>query len=195
MTTTNLNTAAFDRLRWPIFDDISNIQVMDDPDCLTTTLSPFLDHSIAEEPATDACLVEMLFNVGALLEFEGLDFEPPDDLVVSRDDGGTVTVGDVVAQLHEYFNVHKQDILQCLAPVYNTRQSTTDGKRETVIEASGNLYQAIPEGKKVFFNGFGAGIIEPHAPVVEVELWCEGQDGRSAEYYWKSRASPLEYPL
>lgn len=39
----------FSRLRWSVFDDISQIQVADDPDSLTPNLSPFLGHPIASK--------------------------------------------------------------------------------------------------------------------------------------------------
>lgn len=140
----NINTTAFARLRWSIFDDMSDVQVMDDPNSLTTTLSSFSDHPIAKEHATNVPQGEIQFNAQTMMEFEGLDFEEPDELVVTRADGETVTVGDVVTQLHSYFNLHKATILECLAPIYNAGRSTEEGGNLTVIKEGRSIYDPIP---------------------------------------------------
>jgi hypothetical protein len=95
----------FNRLRWPIFEDISNIRVLDGPKISNPDLLPFVGHAIATEPASQIPLTEIAFLIYdlAVHHSEFPDYTAPEDLCVSRADGGIVTVKDVVEQLSVYF--------------------------------------------------------------------------------------------
>jgi hypothetical protein len=114
-----VNTAmnpAFRRLRWSVFEDVSNIRVVEDLDSPQPELFPFLDHHIAGEPATKIPLREIPIDIDALMAWETSDYERPESLTVHRADGGAVTVGDVVEQLSGYIIANKDDLLEATAP-------------------------------------------------------------------------------
>ena len=150
---------AFDRLRWSIFEDISNILVRDGPKTLNPDLSPFMGHAIATEPASQIPLTEIAFLIHdlAIHHSEFPDYAAPEDLRVSRADGGIVTVKDVVEQLSVYFQTHKEDILMA---------------KEDDVEMTADT--------RVFFEGF-FGKIEPISPSLPVMLWVEGEEGLTYE--------------
>lgn len=124
---------AFERLRWSVFEDVSKILVLDEPETQETGLSPFEAHTIAAEPASEIPLSKIAFSIDELNEFAALETgfsddeldEPgakenllhkrPKPLLVSRADNGTVTAADVVQQLSAYFFTHKEGILMAKA--------------------------------------------------------------------------------
>jgi len=179
---------AFERLRWPVFEDISNVLVLDDP---KTDLSPFDGHAIASEPASEIPLTKIAFSIDELNEFAALEtgfgddefdepgfeenrrYQRPEPLLVTRADGGTVTVADVVQQLSVYFFTHKEDIL--MAKAYTNGEMSDHGADDDQAASNtlGKDRDASP-GTRVFFEGF-FGIIEPSMDSVPVLLWAEGE--------------------
>ncbi|KAI4616752.1 hypothetical protein J4E80_006027 [Alternaria sp. BMP 0032] len=183
---------AFERLRWSVFEDISNILVLDldEPKTQKPDLLPFEGHAIASEPASEIPLTKIVFSIYELNEFAALEtgfsdeefdepgfeenrrYKRPEPLLVTRADGGTVTIADVVQQLSGYFLTHKEDIL--MAKAY-TNGSTSDhraGDEKAVTTTLGDDRGTSP-GTKVFFEGF-FGIIEPTMESLPVILWTEG---------------------
>ncbi|KAF1839656.1 hypothetical protein BDW02DRAFT_486452 [Decorospora gaudefroyi] len=158
---------AFERLRWSIFEDVSSIRVVDNLQSPTPNLSPFVGHAIATESASQVPLTKIAFASDDLMQY--LD-HPPEALMVSRADGGIVTVADVVEQLSAYFLDHKEEILMAM---------------ESLLEAI--TTPEISPNTRVFFDGF-FGSIEPSGHPLPVCLWIEGQDGQSAEEHWAERA-------
>jgi len=183
---------AFERLRWSVFEDITNILVLDDP---KTDLSPFDGHAIASEPASEIPLTKIAFSVDELNQFAALEtgfsddefdepgfeenrrYQRPEPLLVTRTDGATVTVADVVQQLSVYFLIHKEDILK--AKAYTNGDSSDHGADDD--QAATNTLgkdRGTSPGTRVFFDEF-FGIIEPTMNSVPVLLWAEEE---SASY-------------
>jgi len=179
---------AFERLRWSVFEDISNILVLDDP---KTDLSPFEGHAIASEPASEIPLTKIAFSIDELNEFAALEtgfsdeefdepgfeenrrYQRPEPLLVTRADGGTVTVADVVQQLSGYFLTYKEDILKAKAYMSgNTSDYRADDKQAAT--ATPGQDRGVSPGTRVFFEGF-FGIIEPTMDSLPVLLSAEGE--------------------
>jgi hypothetical protein len=165
---------AFHRLRWSIFEDVSTILVLDDPRSQNPSFSPFVGHAIAAEPASQIPLTKIAIINSYVNKYDLYDYESPEPLLVSRADGGTVTVADVVEQLSAYFASHREDIFMVLELYLDKMpcRLLVDGKVEydPTILASG---EEISPDTKVFFNGC-FGIIEPDMEL-GVEL-CAEQD-------------------
>ena len=141
----------FVRLKWSIFDDISGIQVFRDAEDGSFELRPFTDDAIRTELATSVPLTCMPIEIDILSECDeswkddgscfptmethsedagGEAEEPqyyrsPESLIVKRDDGGPITVEDVVEQVHPYLNKYRHDI------VHWTNETTGEKPPET----------------------------------------------------------------
>ncbi|KAI4676696.1 uncharacterized protein J4E84_009531 [Alternaria hordeiaustralica] len=181
---------AFERLRWSVFEDISNILVLDEPRTQKPDLLPFEGHPIASEPASEIPLTKIAFTIYELNEFAALEtgfnddefdepgfeenrrYQRPEPLVVTRGDGGTVTVADVVQQLSGYFLTHKEDILKAKAYI-NGDSSDHGADDEATVTTTLGGDRGAPPGTRVFFEGF-FGIIEPTMESLPVLLWTEG---------------------
>ena len=183
---------AFERLRWSVFEDISNILVLDEPKTPggKPCLSPFEGHAIASEPASAIPLTKIAFSIDELNEFAALEtgfsddefdepgyeenrrYQRPEPLLVTRADGGTVTITDVVEQLSVYLLTLKKDIL--MAKAY-TNGDLSDHGADDDHAATNTLGgdRGTPPGTRVFFEGF-FGIIEPTMESLPVLLWTEG---------------------
>lgn len=178
---------AFDRLRWSVFEDVSNTRVVEDLDSPHPELFPFLDHQIAGEPATKIPLREIPINIEALITWETSDYERPERLTVHRADGRAVTVGDVVKQLSGYIIANKDDILEATAPYLSMwTQNAGDATNVTNIPALGHY--DISDDTRAFFNGFNSEI-SVNDVSVNVLLWVEGQFGETFDDFWKLRPS------
>ncbi|KAI4604746.1 hypothetical protein J4E83_010987 [Alternaria metachromatica] len=185
---------AFERLRWSVFEDITNILVLDDP---KTALSPFDGHAIASKPASEIPLTKIAFSIDELNQFAALEtgfsddefdepgfeenrrYQRPQPLLVTREDGGTVTVADVVQQLSGYFLTHKEDILK--AKVYmsgNTSDYGADDKQAATATLGED--RGVSPGTRILFEGF-FGIIEPTMESLAVLLWTEGDGSFSLD--------------
>jgi hypothetical protein len=92
-------------------------------------------------------------------------YKRPKPVMVRRKDSGVVTIGDVVEQLSPHFMAHKKGILE--AKAHFLKISPKD----------------IPTDTRVFFDQF-LGIITPGLSHLGVELWAEGEEGKSVEQYF-----------
>lgn len=155
-------SSAFARIKWSVFEDISTILVEGDEGFSGAGVKPFISHPIAAEAASEIPLEEIRLSIDVLDDYEGLDYEAPDAVVIRGKDGGIVTVGDVVEQLAPHFIAHKKDILFCKAPMLNIDP------------------WEISMNHKVFFHQF-LSIITPGLHAVRVDLWAEGELGWSIE--------------
>jgi hypothetical protein len=151
---------AFNRLRWSIFEDVSTILVLDDPRSQNPYFSPFLGHAIAAEPASQIPLTKIAITNWYIDDYSLYDYEPPEPLLVSRADGGTITVADVVEQLSAYFASHREDIFMVLEVYLGKKpcRFVVDGKVEYDPTLAGD--EGLSADTKVFFDGF-VGIIQP----------------------------------
>jgi hypothetical protein len=163
---------AFDRLRWSIFEDVSTILVLNNPRSQNPHFSPFVGHAIAAELASQIPLTKIAITNRYVDDYYLYDYEPPEPLLVSRADGGTVTVADVVKQLSAYFASHREDIFMVLELYLGKKpcRFVVDGKVEydPTTLAGG---EEISADTKVFFDGF-FGIIEPDLKL-QVQLCAE----------------------
>jgi hypothetical protein len=181
MATFNKN--AFTRLRWAIFEDPSTILVADDASILAPELTPFTrHHPVALEAASQPPVKEIYFTMQVYGEYEGWDEEPLEDVerpatawdevAVRREDGEALLVGDVVEQLHHYFQKQKARIIEALTPLYNVQQGL-------------GIDTPIPEGARVFFYGFESEITS--GGTVGIAVWLEGLDEFNVEQFWQNR--------
>ncbi|KAF9877959.1 hypothetical protein CkaCkLH20_04535 [Colletotrichum karsti] len=121
-------------LYWPVFGDISEVEVCEVAKDFTSERRPFEGHPMADEPATNYGLTEMIVRIDQLatdnVHSDGRGEDP--ELVIKRDDGGPVTIGDFVTQAHPFFNLHK----------------------ETYMEIEDNMYgdRKLPEGVRVVYR-------------------------------------------
>jgi hypothetical protein len=176
---------AFERLRWSIFEDVSRILVLDEPESRSPGLSPFEGHTIAAEPASEIPLTEIAFSIDELNEFHanGIPgFQRPKPVLVSRADGGTVTVADVVQQLSVYFLSHKEDILTAKEAYLeeSTSDCGTDDEQVGTTTIGKGHGAHKPANRRVFFDGF-FGIIEPTMKALPVLLWAKGEGSSSLD--------------
>jgi hypothetical protein len=184
----------FGRLRWSIFDDVSKIRVEDDPDNIDTELLPFWDHAVASKAATEYPLHEISFSISDADEFDSDGFEAPEPRVVRRVDGGVITIADVVEQLSQYLIENKDKILEAKAADLHWSH-WVDGERVGDVGTPECDYDDPPSSdRRVAFEGFFGGV-QSRNTVVPVELWGDGQEEKSLEYFWKSRANPEEFPI
>jgi hypothetical protein len=121
------------------------------------------------------------------------DYEAPRPLLVRRADGGVVTVGDVVEQLSPYLIGHKAKILEAKSPFLQMiHEITAEGEHLVGIPSHGDV--VAPPDTRVAFDGFFGGI-----PVgryfLHVELWADGEEGKTLKYFWKTRAEPDKHSL
>jgi hypothetical protein len=177
------NKTAFSRLRWAIFEDPSTIRFADDASSLAPELTPFTRrHPVALEAACKPPVKEIYFTMQVYGEYEGWDDEPLEDIerpatawhevAVRREDGEALLVGDVVEQLHEYFQKQKAGILEALTPLYDVQQGL-------------EIDTPIPEGARVFFEGFESTKVMGDG-TVGIAVWLEGQDEFSVEQFWQN---------
>ncbi|KAF2395517.1 hypothetical protein EJ06DRAFT_270890 [Trichodelitschia bisporula] len=120
------NERAFSRLFWPIFLPEADIKVYEPdedeppehfaenspwhaPKFNPSKLRPFIDnnqrHPIAAEPAADPPMPRMVVDIESIDAYEwDLDSDPrPEPLVMERNDGGPVTIGDFITAVRLYF--------------------------------------------------------------------------------------------
>jgi hypothetical protein len=191
----SLNRDAFDRLRWSIFDPAgtASIQIAEDDNDPPTTFTPYSDtHPVALQPAISTGASQMLFTVDSLGEYEsnwndGISdnedgVEHLEDawsyIMLRTKEGSPLLVGDVVAQLHEWFNSEfiKGRIRESLAWMYNSiTTSLPDGRMCTEIGINGA--DEVPEDIRIFVEEIGGGgQNDDHtgAPRVYVGLVVEG---------------------
>jgi hypothetical protein len=189
----------FLRLRWSVFEDISQIQVADNLDSLTPNLSPFLGHLIASEPATQDPLHSIALVIETIEEQETWSWEEckdiitPKPLLVRRADGGVVTIADVVEQFSRYCITNKDLILLAKGPFLHMRLGSDLGG-ELVTEIPADDSAPAPPDTKVVFVGF-SGVIEAGFYALPVALWAEGEMGKTLEFFWKSRVDPWQFRM
>lgn len=188
-----LPSDAFQRLRWPIFEDISSIQVMDDPTSPNPNLSPFVGHAIASEAASDMPLTSISFSIDDLDNHHDPDYSSPQNVLVKRADGGILTILDVVEQLRAYFLTHKEAILEVKSEfmhMFGTTipESGVDGNAYSSVGIGGDDggVKYLTADTRVFFDGF-FGVMEPGDPWLAVLLWVEGEEGCSVEKHFAER--------
>lgn len=114
-------------------------------------------------------------------------------MLVRRADGGIVTIGDVVEQLSQYSVQHKDFILEHKAPFIQMTHDITEGGVHVVGIPAHDGTPAPPD-IKIAFNGFFGGVSAGRYSV-NVQLWADGEEGKTLEYFWKSRADPNGFPL
>jgi hypothetical protein len=188
----NAMNPAFYRLRWSVFEDVSNIRVVDDMDSAHPELLPFEGHPIAKQLPLKLPLQEIPILISPLAEWEHPTYKRPEALRVRRADGGAVTVADVVEQLSGYLLKYKRDIHEAthLSVLWKT-ETVEDG---TCVTSLSNAHEDPITGAyeystetRAFFDGFGD--IEVGDAFAYVDLWIEGQYGESIENFWKERPS------
>jgi hypothetical protein len=209
-----MNTDAFDRLYWSILDTsgISSVQVVDSNDDTSSSFGASLStHPIALELATTTGASKLLCTAECLGAYESQwndGFEEPaegvenledawDYFMIKTPDGSPLLVRDVVAQLHAWAaNPFIGDkIRQSMAWMYNVMiERGEDGYCVESIGTEDDVDE-VPEHTKIFFERFEEWGSRTGVPVVAVDFWVEGYDGKDAKYFWKSRIDDKNYLL
>lgn len=174
---TRLNENEFGRIRWSIFEPVSLAQVEAEEESPYPDASILHSHPIASLPATITPINEIAFTIMALDEHEAYDYvddeSAPDPVYVTREDGGVVTIFDVIEQLSPYLIEHKDAILEVKAPFIASTHEVVDGMNVLSIPAHDGSMP--PPDTKVWFDGFFGGVdIGCHS--VAVELLADGED-------------------
>ena len=107
------------RLRWPIFGDLPDVQVMDDAGDTSSTLRPFEGHEIASKLVTTILIKRMtIFNdvLEVIAENDERDdecrYHPPESQEIEGSNGGYITIKDFVMQVGTHFKAHRTAIIQ-----------------------------------------------------------------------------------
>jgi hypothetical protein len=188
----NAMNPAFYRLRWSVFEDVSNIRVVDDMDSPQPELLPFEGHPIAKQLPFKLPLQEIPILIRPLLEWEHPTYKRPKALRVRRADGAAVTIADVVEQLSGYLIKYKRDIHEATHLSLSWKTETAeDGTSVTGLSHAHEdpltgAYEYSTE-TRAFFDDLGD--IEVGDAFAYVDLWIEGQYGESIENFWKERPS------
>jgi hypothetical protein len=77
-----------------------------------------------------------------------------------------------------------------MSPFLQMTHGIIDGEHVIGISAHESDKFASTDTKVVFHGFFGS--IEVGLYAILVELWAEGEEDESLEYYWKSRTKPEE---
>lgn len=126
------------------------------------------------------------------MEWEHPYYQYPEKLIVRREDGGVVTVGDVVEQLSEYLVRYKGDIIEAthlsLSWTTEIREDGTavSGLSHAHEDPDTGAYEIDFDRGRAFFSGFGGHLDEGDEDVY-VELWIEGQYGETFEGFWREQ--------
>ncbi|KAF2851351.1 hypothetical protein T440DRAFT_554291 [Plenodomus tracheiphilus IPT5] len=194
-----LNDTAFSSLRWSIFSPTPNPSItilLEDQDIPnhTHTQTPYTaTHPLALQPATNPPSPTLLITATALNEYEsqwndGYESDPEGVenladhwayLIVQREDGGAVLVGDVVAQLHVWFNSDfiKQRLREALAWQFNMEPPKDEGGGWMSVSVGVGGEEEVPEGVGVWVEEIGGRWGEDRGERVvrvDVELEVEG---------------------
>jgi hypothetical protein len=167
-------TEELERLHWSVFEPPSHVQVDENEESPYPQSSALSDHPLAALPATQPPIHEIGFSIGPLMEWETLDYEPPEPVLVRRSDGGVVTIKDMVEQLAPYFLAHKDDILEAKGPMIASTHEIVDGQHVVGIPAYDSCNPVNPD-TKVWFDGFLSRFINAGDHSVHVELRAEGE--------------------
>lgn len=213
-----MNHDAFNRLYWSVLDPtgISSVQVAEDNEDAPSSSRAYLtDHPLALEPATKTNANKLIFTAKDLAEHASNchmwsdGFEEPEDgvenledawdsFVIETQDGSPLLIRDVVTQFHAWANrpFIEEKIRESLAYMYNAGPVEDIGGSWCSRAIGGNddlIY--VPEDVKIFFESmeqYGS-YDGACAPVVYVNLWVEGWQGKDAGYIWKSRVDSRRY--
>jgi hypothetical protein len=209
-----MNNDAFGRLYWSILDtsDTSSVQVADSNDDTSSPSGAYLStHHIALEPATTTGASKLRCTAECLGAYESQwndGFEEPavgvenledawDYFMIKTPDGSPLLVRDVVAQLHAWAaNPFIGDkIRESMAWMYNS--VIERGEDGSCVESIGgeNDVDEVPKDTRIFFERLEEWGSDTDIPVVAVDFWVEGYDGKDAKYFWKSRIDDKNYPL
>jgi hypothetical protein len=151
----------FDRLRWSVFKDISNIQVYEDPSKKRTSkLLPFLGHPIAGKSATEPPCHKIALSIEALVYIETPGYKRTGRLVICRADSGIVTIADVVEQLPPYIRANRDEIFWVIGPTMQ-------------FDPPISAIEDIPADTELFFAGFSFNVIDEEYHSIGVELDTE----------------------
>lgn len=177
ITETRFNEAEFSRIRWSVFEPVGLAQVEADEESPYRSASPLPSHPIASLPATVTPLIKIAFTLSDLDDHEAYDYteeeSAPGPVYVNREDGGVVTILDVVEQLSPYLIAHKDAILEVKAPFIASTHEVVDGMHVAGIPAHDGSMP--PADTKVWFHGF-FGQVEVGTYSVPVELLADGED-------------------
>lgn len=175
---------AFSRLKWSVLEDISFIQVVEHGN---TDGIPLTGHPLGATAATQPTVTEIKVCIQDLEEYEADEFEAPEPQVIRREDGGVVTIADVIEQLSVYIIANAEAILEVKAPLVQATHELVEGEHVIGIPAEENAPK-LGANTRIYFEGFFGGI-EPDYYALPVRLWAEGEEAKSAEEYWENRLS------
>jgi hypothetical protein len=207
-----------DALRWDVFGPLDDIQVKN---ASNDALELFSNHHIASEalwnpPSTTPPLTKVLVYIDACQQKAAHDsndeedrYQPPEPLLIKKDDGSPISIGNFVEGVHAYLGANKREIWMCEDEAYmGPPVSAEDGMKFVGIGPDDNgvgdhgeehdcdedckcgyFWRSgnIPEGSRVVFDGVMMSEDEDGEYSMYVSLFVEGNFGEGLEEFWGRR--------
>lgn len=110
------------RLRWNLLADLHNIEIVVGPENEKRTI-PLFGHSSADadlgvpglsrvEVNSRECREKFYLSYDGSPEPDG--YRPPPSLIIENEDGGSITLGQFVTEVHAYLNVHLGEVKKAM---------------------------------------------------------------------------------
>lgn len=201
----------FDRLHWNVFGPQRDITVQDG-----NALTLFSNHAIALESIADPPIsritvrIQVCENKASMDEIDEEEhrYQPPEALVIEKQDGSPILLKDFIDQIHPFLNANEVEIYRCEDEIYSQPTELEDGTKFVGVDPSefegadddGDedtntptkpsffiRSGQIPTGSKFFFDE--AQFNEPDTDRFEVYigLYVEGNMGISPDQFWRYR--------
>lgn len=204
-----LRADLLERLHWNVFGPLEDIQVRDEDG----STRPLSGHRIASESLANPPLTHVEVNIATCSEKHSRDetdtddgrYQEPDPLVIHKDDDSPISLQDFVEQVHEFFNVHKDEIYRCEDEIYAVPEDLGGGQKVVGVDttdtsgfedsATGHYYDSsgnIPEGSKFFFDDAQINQIDTDEYNIYVSLFVEGNYGQSLDEFIALRKSAVK---
>lgn len=178
------------RLRWDIFADLNEIEILIGPPDQTIAFRlfehPFANESLVQPPISriDKVCLEDCEEKRCLDENEEeYRYQPPPGLTISNEDGSPITLGQLVTEMHAYFDLQKEEITRTKAEIYGEDIVMPDGTIASYV-TYGKPY--LPPGIKFFCSQIHAVEIKEKI-TFSVKVFAEGELRRPPENFWRVR--------
>lgn len=184
----------FSRLRWDVFGNFIDIEVENESSAGELEISAFEGHPITTENATDPSVSRIEVRIDVLEwksaedeQEEEFRYQPPDPLIIEHEGGSPITVGDFVTSVHAYLQENKAEIIAAkLSELSGEEVELGDGWRATGVGTESEEPNAVAT-TQFLFDGVVENNWDPSNLCLAVEIYAVGEDGKTAEEYWKSR--------
>ncbi|KAH7076052.1 hypothetical protein FB567DRAFT_452497 [Paraphoma chrysanthemicola] len=184
------------RLKWNLLAPVDDIEIATGPPDQITNL-PLRDHTLSRESLADpplSCIDEIsIGDFSAKLDREMAipkewQFQPPASLKINNQDGAPITLGQFVAEVHEYVGRNVDGIKNVKAEMYGEPCTDADGNHGRMHTFGRPT--TLPDCIGMYFKRVWAYDVDGRVSV-SVMLWAEGEFGMTLEQFWAMRALQL----